>query len=312
MTVEGDGVEYIESTSSATWLGFSFMTGSRSLALVANPNTDIDERSTSFWVAVMMKDGNVITRYFRAYQDGGAVEPEPEEPDVSEVLPIPDEIRNYMPIYEGNSVSDKIDSLLSISIKQLELVCAIDDEQYLDYYRNVIINMWNEETQGPLTDEKLESMLNEARMRTPSNIIMANTSTLNVSKKGKNTIALQAIDGNGELDNDWVEFLLHGTDNKFTLYNYTPLGAVYWHSGACVVISGVLEDGYIKDLYYAAYYFRKNGSLSSYFILKDADGISKATFKGSQSRAVSLSPIAPKTTKEYSIFAPWSVKTSKQ
>lgn len=310
VTVEGDGVEYIESTSSATWLGFSFMTGSRSLALVANPNTDIDERSTSFWVAVMMKDGNVITRYFRAYQDGGAVEPEPEEPDIPEVLQIPTEIRNQMPTYEGNSVS--IDSLVSFSVTQFELVCAIDDEQYLDYYRKLMIDTWDEEEEGPLTDEQLERLVNGARVKIPSDIIMANASTFNVSKKGKNKIALQAIDGNGELDDDWVEFSLHGTDNKFTLYNYTPLGVGYWHSGACVVISGVLEDGYIKDLYYAAYYLRKDGSLSSYYILKEADGISKETFKGSQSRAVSLSPIAPKTTKEYSIFAPWSVKTSKQ
>lgn len=310
VTVEGDGVEYIESTSSATWLGFSFMTGSRSLALVANPNTDIDERSTSFWVAVMMKDGNVITRYFRAYQDGGAVEPEPEEPDIPEVLQIPTEIRNQMPTYEGNSVS--IDSLVSFSVTQFELVCAIDDEQYLDYYRKLIIDTWDEEEEGPLTDEQLERLVNGARVKIPSDIIMANASTFNVSKKGKNKIALQAIDGNGELDDDWVEFSLHGTDNKFTLYNYTPLGVGYWHSGACVVISGVLEDGYIKDLYYAAYYLRKDGSLSSYFILKEADGISKETFKGSQSRAVSLSPIAPKTTKGYSIFAPWFVKTSKQ
>lgn len=310
VTVEGDGVEYIESTSSATWLGFSFMTGSRSLALVANPNTDKDERSTSFWVAVRMKDGNMITRYFRAYQDGGAVEPEPEEPDIPEVLQIPTEIRNQMPTYEGNSVS--IDSLVSFSVTQFELVCAIDDEQYLDYYRKLMIDTWDEEEEGPLTDEQLERLVNGARVKIPSDIIMANASTFNVSKKGKNKIALQAIDGNGELDDDWVEFSLHGTDNKFTLYNYTPLGVGYWHSGACVVISGVLEDGYIKDLYYAAYYLRKDGSLSSYFILKEADGISKETFKGSQSRAVSLSPIAPKTTKGYSIFAPWSVKTSKQ
>ena len=310
VTVEGDGVEYIESTSSATWLGFSFMTGSRSLALVANPNTDIDERSTSFWVAVRMKDGNVITRYFRAYQDGGAVEPEPEEPDIPEVLQIPTEIRNQMPTYEGNSVS--IDSLVSFSVTQFELVCAIDDEQYLDYYRKLMIDTWDEEEEGPLTDEQLERLVNGARVKIPSDIIMANASTFNVSKKGKNKIALQAIDGNGELDDDWVEFSLHGTDNKFTLYNYTPLGVGYWHSGACVVISGVLEDGYIKDLYYAAYYLRKDGSLSSYYILKEADGISQETFKGSQSRAVSLSPIALKTTKGYSIFAPWSVKTSKQ
>jgi hypothetical protein len=310
VTVEGDGVEYIESTSSATWLGFSFMTGSKSLALIANPNADKDERSTSFWVAVMMKDGSVITRYFWSYQDGGAVEPEPEEPDIPEVLQIPTEIRNQMPTYEGNSVS--IDSLVSFSVTQFELVCAIDDEQYLDYYRKLMIDTWDEEEEGPLTDEQLERLVNGARVKIPSDIIMANASTFNVSKKGKNKIALQAIDGNGELDDDWVEFSLHGTDNKFTLYNYTPLGVGYWHSGACVVISGVLEDGYIKDLYYAAYYLRKDGSLSSYYILKEADGISKETFKGSQSRAVSLSPIAPKTTKGDSIFAPWTVKSSKQ
>ena len=314
VTVEGDGVEYIESTSSATWLGFSFMTGSRSLALVANPNTDKDERSTSFWVAVRMKDGNVITRYFRAYQDGGAIEePEPDEPDDSEVLPIPAEIRNHMPIYEGNSLSDEFDNLESIFINQFELVYDYDDENYLNYVKMLLINSWNEEEQGPLTDERIEKWVNNARMRTAAAASFLQSSVkFNLIKKEGNRFAVQGIDSDGQLDEDWGEISIYGRGNMFTLYYSRRLEVGYWFTGACAVFSGVLEDGYIKDLYYTTYYYGNKGGLSSFYIVKDADGISEVTFKGSQSRAVSLSPIAPKTTKGYSIFAPWSVKTSKQ
>lgn len=313
VTVEGDGVEYIESTSSATWLGFSFMTGSRSLALVANPNADKDERSTSFWVAVMMKDGSVITRYFWAYQDGGAVEPEPDEPDDSEVLPIPAEIRNHMPIYEGNSLSDEFDNLESIFINQFELVYDYDDENYLNYVKMLLINSWNEEEQGPLTDERIEKWVNNARMRTAAAASFLQSSVkFNLIKKEGNRFAVQGIDSDGQLDEDWGEISIYGRGNKFTLYYSRRLEVGYWFTGACAVFSGVLEDGYIKDLYYTTYYYGTKGGLSSFYIVKDADGISEVTFKGSQSRAVSLSPIAPKTTKGYSIFAPWSVKTSKQ
>lgn len=313
VTVEGDGVEYIESTSSATWLGFSFMTGSRSLALVANPNTDIDERSTSFWVAVMMKDGNVITRYFRAYQDGGAVEPEPEEPDVSEVLSIPDEIRNHMPIYEGNSLSDEFDNLESIFINQFELVYDYDDENYLNYVKMLLINSWNEEEEGPLTDERIEKWVNNARMRTAAAVSFLQSSVkFNLIKIEGNRFTVQGIDSDGQLDEDWGEISIYGRGNKFTLYYSRRLEVGYWFTGACAVFSGVLEDGYIKDLYYTTYYYGNKGGLSSFYIVKDADGISEVTFKGSQSRAVSLSPIAPKTAKGYSIFAPWTVKSSKQ
>lgn len=313
VTVEGDGVEYIESTSSATWLGFSFMTGSRSLALVANPNTDIDERSTSFWVAVRMKDGNVITRYFRAYQDGGAIEePEPDEPDDSEVLPIPDEIRNYMPIYEGNSLSDEFDNLESISINQLELVYAKDDKDYLDYQRRLLISVWDEEVDGPLTDERIANYVDDFRAEAAADRYLNNNLRLNLNKIGKNRFAIQSIDLNGKSDDLWLEFSVHGNDNKFTLLYSGSLPAGYWLTGSALVISGVLENGYIKDLYWTAYFLKSGGHLSLFYTLKEADGISEVTFKGSQSRAVSLSPIAPKTTKEYSIFAPWSVKTSKQ
>ena len=313
VTVEGDGVECIESTSPATWLGFSFMSGSKTLGLVANPNTDKDERSTSFWVAVRMKDGNVITRYFRAYQDGGAVEPEPEEPDDSEILPIPDEIRNHMPIYEGNSLSDEFDNLESIFINQFELVYDYDDENYLNYVKMLLINSWNEEEEGPLTDERIEKWVNNARMRTAAAVgILQSSVKFNLIKIEGNRFTVQGIASDGQLDEDWGEISIYGRGNKFTLYYSRRLEVGYWFTGGCAVFSGVLEDGYIKDLYYTTYYYGNKGGLSSFYIVKDADGISEVTFKGSQSRAVSLSPIAPKTAKGYSIFAPWTVKSSKQ
>jgi hypothetical protein len=300
VTVEGDGVECIESTSPATWLGFSFMSGSKTLGLTANPNTDKDERSTSFWVAVKMKDGSVVTSYFWAYQDGGAVEPEPEDPDnpddpdvptvdykdYSDVPAIPTEIEAVHPIYEGK-FSQKLDCYMQYP---LTVVNYLEDEDFIEYVKNMLIKGWLESYEDkPVDMDLINANLDINRIN--GTLCLPQVAYLNfLGKEQDDKIIMQML-------GVWFAYDLHdteiptfkatiqGEDNKFTIHLYgnyengpqeVAEGYPVYLQGMGLLFSGELEGDHIKNMYGTRYFIKDDGSLWRYITWKDADGTSEA------------------------------------
>ena len=83
--VEGENVEGISSfdVQWPSWLGGAHSTLSKTLSLTATQNESKEERSKVFTLTVKMKNGDLVSRQFVAYQDGANDDEDPDAPYIA-------------------------------------------------------------------------------------------------------------------------------------------------------------------------------------------------------------------------------------
>ena len=83
--VEGENVEGISSfdVQWPSWLGGAHSTLSKTLSLTATQNESKEERSKVFTLTVKMKNGDLVSRQFVAYQDGANDDEDPNAPYIA-------------------------------------------------------------------------------------------------------------------------------------------------------------------------------------------------------------------------------------